>query len=129
LLGASLLAISVLPLATTYAMCEAFGFERGLNRPMKEAPAFYTTFSIITILSVFSILFIPSGSLFPFMLYSQSLNGILLPILLVLVLILANSQTIMGKWKNKTFQNVLAIAMTVMIFGITVMLFMEPFLK
>ena len=129
LLGASLLAISVLPLATTYAMCEAFGFERGLNRPMKEAPAFYTTFSVITILSIFSILFVPSESLFQFMLYSQSLNGILLPILLVLVLILANNRTIMGRWTNKAFQNVLAIAMTVMIFGITVVLFAEPFLK
>jgi len=129
LLGASLLSISVLPLATTYAMCEAFGFERGLNRPMKEAPAFYTTFSIITVLSIFLILFVPSKSLFQFMLYSQSMNGILLPILLVLVLILANNKSIMGKWKNKTFQNVLAIAMTVMIFGITIVLFAEPFLK
>ncbi|MEA4811830.1 MAG: Nramp family divalent metal transporter [Anaerolineaceae bacterium] len=128
LLGASLLSISVLPLATTYAMCEAFGFERGLNRPVKEAPAFYTTFSIITVLSILSILFIPSQSLFQFMMYSQSLNGILLPILLVLVLILANSKDIMGKWINKTFQNVLAVAMTVMIFGITVILFIEPLL-
>ncbi len=129
LLGASLLSISVLPLATTYAMCEAFGFERGLNRPMKEAPAFYSTFSIITILSIFSILFVPSRSLFQFMLYSQSLNGILLPILLVLVLILANNKSIMGKWKNKTYQNVLAIGMTAIIFGITIVLFAEPFLR
>ncbi len=129
LLGASLLSISVLPLSTTYAMCEAFGFERGLNRPMKEAPAFYSTFSIITILSIFSILFVPSRSLFQFMLYSQSLNGILLPILLVLVLILANNKSIMGKWKNKTYQNVLAIGMTAIIFGITIVLFAEPFLR
>lgn len=129
LLGASLLSISVLPLATTYAMCEAFGFERGLNRPMKEAPAFYTTFIVITVLSIFLILFVPSNSLFQFMLYSQSLNGILLPILLVLVLILANSQTVMGKWKNRLLQNILGIAMTVMIFGITVILFLEPLIK
>lgn len=129
LLGASLLSISVLPLATTYAMCEAFGFERGLNRPMKEAPAFYTTFIVITVLSIFLILFVPSNSLFQFMLYSQSLNGILLPILLVLVLILANSETVMGKWKNRLLQNILGIAMTVMIFGITVVLFLEPLIK
>lgn len=129
LLGASLLSISVLPLATTYAMCEAFGFERGLNRPMKEAPAFYSTFSIITVLSIFLILFVPSQSLFQFMLYSQSLNGILLPVLLVLVLILANNKNIMGKWKNKPFQNVLGVGMTIMIFGITVVLFLEPFLR
>jgi len=44
-------------------------------------------------------------------------------------LILANNRTIMGRWTNKAFQNVFAIAMTVMIFGITIVLFMQPFLK
>lgn len=122
LVGASLLAISVLPLSTTYAMCEAFGFERGLNRPVKEAPIFYTMFSVITGLSVFVVL-IPGVPLFQMMVLSQSMNGILLPILLVLVLILANDKQVMGKWKNKPLTNALAIAMTVLIFGVTLVLF------
>lgn len=122
LVGASLLAISVLPLSTTYAMCEAFGFERGLNRPVKEAPIFYTMFSVITGLSVFVVL-IPGVPLFQMMVLSQSMNGILLPILLVLVLILANDKQVMGKWKNKPLTNVMAIAMTVLIFGVTLVLF------
>lgn len=122
LVGASLLAISVLPLSTTYAMCEAFGFERGLNRPVKEAPVFYTMFSIITLISMVVVL-IPGVPLFQMMVLSQSMNGILLPILLVLVLILANDKQIMGKWKNKPLTNVMAIGMTVLLFCVTLMLF------
>lgn len=122
LVGASMLAISVLPLSTTYAMCEAFGFERGLNRPVKEAPVFYTMFSIITLLSMVVAL-IPGVPLFQMMVLSQSMNGILLPILLVLILILANDKQIMGKWKNKPLTNVMAISMTVMLFCVTLLLF------
>lgn len=125
LLGASLLAVSVLPLSTTYAMCEAFGFERGLNRPVREAPVFYWIFSIITLLSMLIVL-IPGMPLFQIMVLSQSMNGILLPILLVLVLILANNKQLMGKWVNKPFTNVLAILTTALIVFITIALFAGP---
>lgn len=122
LLGASLLAVSVLPLATTYAFCEAFGFERGLNRPMRDAPIFYGIFGVITMVSMLVVL-IPGLPLFRIMVLSQSLNAILLPVLLILVLILANDHQLMGKWKNGTVANVLSIGMTVLIFIVTVVLF------
>lgn len=125
LLGASLLAVSVLPMSTTYAITEAFGFERGLNRSTKEAPVFYTLFAVITVLSMVVVL-IPGMPLFQIMILSQSVNGILLPILLVLVLILANDKSIMGKWKNKPITNVLATAMTVVIVLVTIVLFLQP---
>jgi len=115
LLGASMLAVSVLPLSTTYAICEAFGFERGLNRSPKEAPAFYSLFGIITGISVLVVL-IPGVPLFPIMWLSQSVNAILLPVLLVIVLKLANDRTIMGDWVNKRFSNILA---TILIFTVT----------
>ena len=114
LLGASLLAMSVLPLSTTYAFCEAFGFERGLNRTVKEAPVFYGIYGLIIGLSVVVVL-IPGIPLFPLMWLSQSLNAILLPIMLVLVLKLSNNKALMGKWKNKRFQNILAIGLTILI--------------
>jgi NRAMP (natural resistance-associated macrophage protein)-like metal ion transporter len=114
LLGASLLAMSVLPLSTTYAFCEAFGFERGLNRTLKEAPIFYGIYGLIIGLSVIVVL-IPGIPLFPLMWFSQSLNAILLPITLVLVLKLSNNESLMGKWKNKRLQNILAISLTVLI--------------
>lgn len=126
LLGASLLAVSVLPLSTTYAFCEAFGFERGLNRSMKDAPVFYLIYLGLIIISVFIIL-IPGIPLFPIMWISQTLNAILLPIILILVLKLSNNKQLMGKWKNKRFQNVLAIMLTIIISLITVLLLITSF--
>lgn len=114
LLGASLLAASVLPLSTTYAFCEAFGFERGLNRKLSEAPVFYTIYAGIIIISVLIVL-IPGIPLFPIMWLSQTLNAILLPVLIFLVLKLANNKQLMGKYKNKNFQNYLAYGLAIMI--------------
>lgn len=114
LLGASLLAMSVLPLSTTYAFCEAFGFERGLNRTSKEAPVFYGLYGAMIALSVVIVL-IPGIPLFPLMWLSQSLNALLLPIILILLLKLSNNVQLMGKWKNKRFQNVLASGLTILI--------------
>jgi NRAMP (natural resistance-associated macrophage protein)-like metal ion transporter len=121
LMGASLLAVSVLPLSTTYAFCEAFGWERGLNRKAKDAPIFYGMYLGIILLSVIFVL-IPGMPLFQIMLLSQSVNAILLPVLLVLVLKLVNQPVVMGKWVNKRFQNILAGGLAVMIALVTVAL-------
>ncbi len=121
LLGASLLALSVLPLSTTYAFCEAFGFERGLNKRFNEAPAFYGIFTGIIVISVL-IVMIPGIPLFPLMWLSQTLNTIFLPVLLILVILLSSNDKIMGKWKNKPYQNALGIFLTVFISLITIAL-------
>lgn len=125
LLGASLLAASVLPLSTTYALCEAFGWERGLDQRPREAPVFYGLYIGIIVLSVLVVL-IPGLPLFPIMWLSQSLNAILLPVLLVLVLRLANDRRLMGDWVNRGVQNVLAWGLTGLIAAITVALFVLP---
>ena len=127
MLGASLLAVSVLPLSTTYAMCEAFGFERGLNRPVKDAPVFYSIFISIMLISMLFVL-IPGIPLFQIMLISQSVNAILLPVILILVLILANDKNIMGKWVNTRLSNYLGYALTGIIFLATVALLVGEFL-
>jgi NRAMP (natural resistance-associated macrophage protein)-like metal ion transporter len=111
LLGASLLALSVLPLSTTYAFCEAFGFERGLNKRFNEAPVFYGIYAGIIGVSVLIVL-IPGIPLFPIMWLSQTVNAVFLPLLLVLVLKLSNNAQLMGAWKNKRFQNILAGGLT-----------------
>lgn len=121
LLGASLLAASVLPLSTTYAVCEAFGWERGLNHRSKDAPVFYGLYIGMIVLSVIIVL-VPGVPLFPIMWLSQSMNALLLPVLLVLVLKLANNQGIMGEWRNSRAQNVLAWALTVFIAAAGVLL-------
>jgi NRAMP (natural resistance-associated macrophage protein)-like metal ion transporter len=128
LLGASLLAVAVLPLSTTYAICEAFGFERGLNRKYSEAPIFYTLYIAIITISVLIVL-IPGIPLFPIMWISQTLNAVLLPILLILVLELTNNRQLMDKWKNKRFQNILAIALTIFISLVAVALLITSILE
>ena len=128
LLGASLLAVSVLPLSTTYAVCEAFGFERGLNRTFRDAPVFYGAFIGIIILSVLIVL-IPGMPLFQMMVLSQTLNAILLPIILALVLRLANDKAVMGEYRNSKLTNTLAISITALIIVVTFVLLLEPFFR
>ena len=127
LLGASLLAVSVLPLSTTYAISEAFGFERGLNRSIKEAPIFYGSFALIMLISLVTVL-IPGLPLFRLMIISQAMNAILLPVLLILILKLANDKNIMGVYTNKKLGNVLAYGITGLIMLVTIVLLIEPFL-
>lgn len=126
LLAASLLAAAVLPLATAYAVSEAFGWERGLDRPMRVARTFYGLYVGIIMLSV-AIVLIPGVPLFPLMWFSQSVNAILLPVLLILVLKLANDRRLMGRWTNPRWQNVLAWALTGLILLATVLLLAAPF--
>jgi len=128
LLGASLLAVSVLPLSTTYAVCEAFGFERGLNRSFREAPIFYGGFLGIIILSVIIVL-IPDMPLFQMMILSQTLNALLLPVILALVLRLANDRALMGNYRNSRLTNILAIAITLLIIFVTAILLLEPIIR
>lgn len=121
LLGASLLAASVLPLSTTYAICEAFGWERGLNQRTKDAPIFYGLYVAMIVVSVLVVL-VPGIPLFPIMWASQALNALLLPVLLVLVLKLANDRRVMGDWGNSRLQNALAWGLTLLITGVAVLL-------
>jgi len=127
MLGASLLAASVLPLATAYAVCEAFGWERGLNQKFEDAPIFYTIYLGFIIISVLVVL-IPGLPLFRVMMLSQSLNAMLLPVLLVLIIKLVNDRRVMHSWANRSWQNVLAIILTVMISLVTLALFVLSFL-
>ncbi len=121
LLGASLLAASVLPLSTTYAICEAFGWERGLDHRWHDAPVFYSLYLGMISISVVIVL-IPGIPLFSIMWLSQSLNAILLPVLLFLVLKLANNRRLMGEWVNTRLQNVLTWCLTGIIGCITLVL-------
>lgn len=127
LLGASSLAASVLPLSTTYAICEAFGWERGLDHQPRDARIFYGLYIGIIALSVLTVL-IPGIPLFPLMWLSQSMNAILLPVLLLMVLKLVNDRRIMGDWVNSRFQNAFSWALAIFIGIITLVLFASPLL-
>ncbi len=122
LLGASLLAATVLPLATTYAVCEAFGWERGIDRDPREARAFYRLYSGLIIISA-AIVLIPSLPLFPLMWLSQVINAVLLPAILAFMLLLANNTYLMKSWRNSRTTNVLAIILAVLVTLATAALF------
>ncbi len=108
LLNASLFAASILPLSTAYTICEAFGWESSVNRKFAEAPQFYGLYSIMIILGSVVILF-PDIPLIPIMFYSQVINGILLPVILIFMLILVNDRRIMGKFTNGWTLNLISL--------------------
>lgn len=122
LIGASILAGSVLPLATSYSLCEAFGWERGLDKKYSEAKTYYAIFTAVIIVSAL-VMLIPGLPLFPVMWLSQTLNAVFLPVLLILVLKLVNNPRLMGKMVNNRFQNAAGIFLTIAISAITIMLF------
>lgn len=127
LFGASLLAASVLPLATTYAVCEVFGWERGINRSAREAPMFYGLYTLLIVVSA-GIVLIPGIPLFPLMWLSQVLNAVLLPIVVLFMLRLANDAGIMKKLLNSRLTNVLAVVLAVAITLTTVALLADVLL-
>ncbi len=122
LLGASLLAASVLPLATTYAVCEIFGWQRGLDNRVEDAPVFYGLYTVLVGLSALIVL-IPGLRLFPLMWLSQVANAVLLPVILVLMLKLANDVRTMHNWCNRRLSNIIVVTLTVLVSLATLSLF------
>jgi len=106
LLGASLLAGGVLPLATSYAISEAFGIPKGVNLDFRRGRAFFTLFTAFIVLGA-GVALIPDIPIFPLLVGIQVLNGVLLPIILVFILILINNERLTGDLKNTTTYNLL----------------------
>ncbi len=107
LFNASIFSASVLPLATSYSVCEAFGWEMGVNKRVREAPHFYGLYLGLIVLGA-AIVLIPSIPLLPVMYLSQVANGVLLPVVLVFMLRLANRPDLMGGQVNSPAMNVVA---------------------
>jgi len=107
LLGASALAAAVLPISTAYAICEAFGWERGINCDFEEAPLFYGLYTGIIAIGAAAVL-LPGIPLVPVMWLSQVANGVLLPVVLILMIRLANNRRIMGNHVNSRLSNAVA---------------------
>ncbi|MDN5293309.1 MAG: hypothetical protein PWQ31_614 [Eubacteriales bacterium] len=107
LFGASVLATAIIPLSTTYAICEAFGWERGVNYSFREAPVFFGLYTAIIVLGA-AVVLIPSLSLFKIMVVTQQIAGILSPIILIFMIKLVNNPRVMGEHVNTRLQNVIA---------------------
>lgn len=107
LLGAAMLAMGVLPLATAYSVSEALGFEKGLNRSFREAPIFLGMFTGLIVVGA-GVALIPGIPQIQLLLVTQSINGLLLPVILFAIVSLAANTEIMGTNANGRLHNLLA---------------------
>ncbi|MBG98985.1 MAG: Mn transporter [Solibacterales bacterium] len=121
LFNASLLAASVLPLSTAYSVCEGLGFESGVNHRFSEAKVFYWLYTLLIVIGA-GLVLLPEFPLVQMILLSQVLNGILLPLILILILILVNRRELMGKWANSQLYNLVAYATVAVIIVLSVTL-------
>ena len=127
LFGASTLTASIVSLSSAYAICEAFGWENGINKQFREAPVFYGLYTFLIILAA-SVVLLPSLPLIFVMLLSQEINGILLPFILVFMILLVNNKRIMGTHVNSRFYNVMAWFTVIALIVLTGILLVSAFL-
>jgi len=107
LFNASLFAASILPLSTAYTVCEGMGFESGVDKSFKEAPFFYWLYTGLIALGA-GLVLVPNFPLVKFVLWSQVLNGILLPVIMIFMLRLINKKELMGGHTNSRTFNAIA---------------------
>jgi len=107
LINASLMSAAILPLATTYNVCEGLGFEAGIDRGLREAPVFYGLYTGLIVFGPGFVL-LPRLPLLQVILISQIANGILLPFVLAFMLLLVNNPSLMGEYRNRRWANVIA---------------------
>lgn len=119
LLGASLLAAAVLPLSTAFVVCEAFGAERSVQNRFGEAPLFFGLFILLLATGAVTVAILGSSSIAAVAIGTQTLDGVLLPVLLVFILILANDRRLLGRYRNGPFNNVVAVLFTTILGALT----------
>ena len=122
---ASIFSATILPLATAFYVCEAFGFEAGIDKKWDEAREFYVLYTSILVLAA-AIILIPNAPLIPISLWSQVINGMLLPVVLVCMILLVNNKRIMGKYTNKPINNIIGWSAIVILIGLSLILLLLP---
>ena len=126
LLNASLFAAAILPLSTVYYVCEAFGWEAGVDKRWSDAKAFYGIYTAMLLLGA-SVVLLPGFPLIQTMFVSQVANGIALPPVLIFMLLLVNKRSLMGDQVNGPFFNVVAWVTTVVMVLLTLLLVANGF--
>jgi NRAMP (natural resistance-associated macrophage protein)-like metal ion transporter len=123
---ASIFSATILPLATAFFVCEAFGFEAGIDKKWDEAKEFYILYTGILVVSALIIL-IPKAPLIPITLWSQVINGILLPVVLISMMVLVNKKKIMGMYVNGKTTNIIGWSAVVILVALSAALLIMPF--
>jgi Mn2+/Fe2+ NRAMP family transporter len=118
LFNASFFAAAILPLSTAYYVCEAFGWESGVDKKYEEARPFYWLYTGLLVVGA-AVVLRPRLPLVKIMLVSQVVNGVLLPVILVFMLVLVNREKLMGAWRNGRAFNAVAWLTTAIMIGLT----------
>lgn len=121
LFNASLFAACILPLSTSYYVCEGMGWESGIDKDFRQAPQFFWLFTIIIVISALTIL-LPNVPLIMIMFISQVVNGTVLPFVLIFMLLLINDKSLMGNHTNGHVFNFIAWITVVVMIGLTLLM-------
>jgi Mn2+/Fe2+ NRAMP family transporter len=126
LFASSTLGASILPLSSSYAICEAFGWENGISKKFNEAPIFYTLYTALILIGG-GVVLLPNVHLINIMLFSQTTNGILFPFILIFMLLLVNNRRLMGQHVNSRFNNLVAWSTALVLILLTILLVVATF--
>ncbi|HEX3028135.1 MAG TPA: Nramp family divalent metal transporter [Clostridia bacterium] len=118
---ASVFSATILPVAASFYVCEAFGFEAGIDKKWKEAPQFYWLYTAIVVISS-GIILLPDVPLIGISLWSQRLNGIMLPIVLIYMMLIVNDREEMGEHINKKAGNIIGWTTILILIGLSLVL-------
>ena len=122
---ASIFSATILPLATAFYVCEAFGFEAGIDKKWDEAKEFYVLYTSILIIGA-AIILIPNAPLIAISLWTQVINGMLLPVVLVCMMLIVNNSKIMGKYVNKPINNIIGWGAVTVLVVLSLVLLLLP---
>jgi len=122
LFNASLFAASILPLSTAYTVCEGLGLESGVDKHFREAPVFYWLYSLLIAGGAIAVLLLPDSQLVNVAILSQVLNGVLLPVVIILMLLLINRPDLMGEHRNSRLWNWIAWGTSLIVIGMTMVM-------
>jgi len=122
---ASVFSATILPLATAFYVCEAFGFEAGIDKKWDEAKEFYILYTGILVIGA-AIILIPNAPLIAISLWTQVINGMLLPVVLVCMILLVNNKKIMGEYVNKPINNIIGWGAVTVLVVLSLILLLLP---
>lgn len=125
---ASIFSATILPVAVSFYVCEAFGFEAGIDKKWKEAPQFYWLYTILITLGA-GIILLPNSPLIAITLWTQRVNGILLPVVLICMIVIINKKDVMGKYVNKRFGNIIGWATIIILVILSFILLITRFVN
>jgi len=125
---ASIFSATILPVATAFYVCEAFGYEAGIDKKWDEAPQFYWLYTSIIVIGA-AIILLPNAPLIAISLWSQRINGILLPVVLICMMLIINNKEVMGQYTNKKIGNAIGWITIVILVGLSGMLLISSVIK